>query len=81
MQKGFTGGSMVKESAFQCRRCRFNPYVRKIPGEGNGNSLKYSRLENLMDRGICQATVHQVTKTAGHELETKQQPSVKEHLY
>ena len=28
------------------------------PGEGNGNSLQYSCLENLMDRGGWQATVH-----------------------
>ena len=29
---------------------------------GNGNPLQYSRLENPMDRGDCQATVHGVTK-------------------
>ena len=31
-------------------------------GEGNGNSLQYSCLENLMDRGTCQAIVNGVTK-------------------
>ena len=30
---------------------------------GNGNPLQYSRLENPMDRGDCQATVHGVTKS------------------
>ena len=43
---------------------RFNPWVGKIPGEGDGNLLQYSCLENLMDRGAWQATVHGVvTKT------------------
>ena len=32
-------------------------------GEGNGNPLQYSPLENSMDRGAWQATVHQVTKS------------------
>ena len=33
------------------------------PGEGNGNPLKYSCLENSMDRGAWQATVYGVTKS------------------
>ena len=33
------------------------------PGEGNGNSLQYSCLENSMDRGAWQAIVHGVTKS------------------
>ena len=32
------------------------------PGEGNGNTLRYSCLENPMDRGSCWATVHRVTE-------------------
>ena len=32
------------------------------PGGGNGNPLQYSCLENSMDRGARQATVHGVTK-------------------
>ena len=31
-----------KESACQCKRCKFDPWVRKIPGEGNSYSLQYS---------------------------------------
>ena len=31
-------------------------------GEGNGNSLWYSCLENSVDRGACRARVHRVTK-------------------
>ena len=33
-----------------------------ITGKGNGNSLQYSCLENLMDRGAWQAAVHEVAK-------------------
>ena len=35
----------------------------RYPGEGNGNPLQYSCLENLMDRGAWQATVHRVEKS------------------
>ena len=35
----------------------------KIPGVGNGAQLQYSCLENPMDRGAWQATVHGVTKS------------------
>ena len=34
----------------------------RSPGEGNGNPLQYSCLENFMDRGVQQATAHRVTK-------------------
>ena len=37
-----------KESAYQCRRRRFDPWVGKIPGGENGNPLQYSCLENPM---------------------------------
>ena len=33
------------------------------PGEGNGNRLQYSCLENPMDRGAWRAIVHGVTKS------------------
>ena len=35
----------------------------RSPGEGNGYPLQYSCLENSMDRGVWQATVHGVTKS------------------
>ena len=41
-----------KECTCQFRRYRFNPWVRKIPGEGNGNPFQYSCLGNPMDRGF-----------------------------
>ena len=34
----------------------------RSPGEGNGNPLQYSSLENPKDRGVWRATVHGVTK-------------------
>ena len=39
------------------------PGLERFPGEGNGNPLQYSCLENLMDRGAWWATVHGVTKS------------------
>ena len=38
------------------------PGSGRSPGEGNGNPLQYSCLENSMDGGAWQATVHGVTK-------------------
>ena len=46
-----------------CRRLGFDPWVGKIPGEGNGYPLQYSCLENSMDRGAWWATVHEVAKS------------------
>ena len=39
------------------------PGSGRSPGEGNGNPLQYSCLENSMDRGVWQATVHGVAKS------------------
>ena len=39
------------------------PGLGRCPGEGNGNPLQYACLENPMDRGAQQATVHGVTKS------------------
>ena len=38
------------------------PKLGRSPGEGNGNPLQYSCLENSMDRGAWRATVHGVAK-------------------
>ena len=37
--------------------------LERSPGEGNGNPLQYSCLENPMDRGAWRATVHEVMKS------------------
>ena len=39
------------------------PGSGRSPGEGNGNPLQYSCLENPMDRGAWWATVHGVTES------------------
>ena len=39
------------------------PEFGRFPGEGNGNPLQYSCLENPMDRGALWAIVHRVTKS------------------
>ena len=59
---GFPGGSYGKESACNEGDPGSIPGSRRSPGEGNDNPLQYSCLENLMDRGAWQATVHGVTK-------------------
>ena len=38
------------------------PGLGRSPGEGNGNPLQYSCLENSMDRGAWRATVHGVAE-------------------
>ena len=39
------------------------PRLEKFPGEGHGNPLQDSSLENPVDTGACQATVQGVTKS------------------
>ena len=63
---GFPGGTCGKESACQWRwpkSCAFDPRVGTIPWNRNGNLLRYSCLENPMDRGTWWVTVHGATKT------------------
>ena len=38
-------------------------WVRISPGEGNGNQLQYSCLEDSMNRGVWWDTVHEVEKS------------------
>ena len=59
---GFPGGASGKEPACLRRRCALSSWVGKIPGVGSGNPLQYSGLENPMERGAWQATVHGVTR-------------------
>ena len=41
------------------------PGSGRSPGEGHGNPLQYSCLENPMDRGAWQAMVHEACKESG----------------
>ena len=63
---GFPGGASGKELTCQCRRLRDTgsiPGLGRSPGEGQGNPLQYSCLENPMDRGAWWATVHGAAKS------------------
>ena len=60
---GFPGGSDGKEYACNAGDLGSVPGLGRSPGEGNGNPLQYSCLENSMDRGAWQATVHWVAKS------------------
>ena len=59
---GFPGGSDGKESACKAEDLGWIPVSERSPGVGNDNPLQYSCLENFMDRGAWQATVHGVAK-------------------
>ena len=54
---------MVKNLPANAGEPGFNPWVRKIPGEGNDNPLHYSCLENSMDSGAWWATVHGISES------------------
>ena len=51
-----------KESTYQAGDSGLFPVWGSSPGEGNGNPLQYSFLENSMDKGAWQAVVLGVTK-------------------
>ena len=59
----FPGGSDGKASACNAGDPGLVPGLRRSPGEGNGNPLQYSCLENPTDRGAWWATIHRVTKS------------------
>ena len=52
-----------KESACNARDLALILGLGRCPGEENGYQLQYSCLQNSMDRGAWQATVHAVTKS------------------
>ena len=60
---------MVKAAACNERDLGSIPRSGRSPGEGSGNTLQFSHLENPMDRGAWQATVHGVARV-GHDLVT-----------
>ena len=60
---GFPGGLDNKESACNAVGPGLIPGSVRFPGEGNGNPLQYSCLENSVDREAWWATVHGVTKS------------------
>ena len=61
--RGFPGGSVVENPSTNAGDVSSVPKSERSPGEGNGYPPQYSYLENPMDRGPWQATVHAVTKS------------------
>ena len=59
---GFPGGSVGKNPPANAGDAGSIPGLGRLPEEGNGNPLQYSGLENPMDRGAWQATVHEAAK-------------------
>ena len=63
---GFPGGALVVKNptanAGDIRDSSLIPRLGRSPGEGHGNPLQHSCLENPMDRGAWWATVHGVAK-------------------
>ena len=61
------------EASLVAQTVKHPPAVQETPdsvpgsgrssGEGNGNPLQYSYLENSMDRGAWRATIHGVTES------------------
>ena len=62
-QEGFPGGSEGKASARNVGNLGSIPESGRSPGEGNGNQLQYSCLENSMDREAEWAKVHGLTES------------------
>ena len=67
---GFPYSSVGKESACNAGDPGLIPRLGRSPGEGNGNPLQYSCLENPTDREVWWATAHGVT-IVGHDFTTK----------
>ena len=63
IHRGFPCGSDGKASAYNVGDLGSVPGSGRFPGEFSGNQRQYSCLENPIDRGTWQATVHVVTKS------------------
>ena len=67
----FPSDSVVKNLPVNIGDTGLIPGLGRSPGEGNSYPLQYSCLENPMDRGAWQATVHGVAKSqTGLQLST-----------
>ena len=59
---GFPGDASGKERAGDLRYPGWIPELGRSPGGGHSNPLQYTWLENSMDRGAWQETIHEVCK-------------------
>ena len=71
---GFPHSSVGKESACNAEGLGLIPGLERSPGEGIGNPLHYSHLENPTDRGAWQVTDHGFVRV-GQDLATKPPPA------
>ena len=58
------GGSQAKNLPASAGDASLLPGLGRFPGEGNGNPLQYSCLQNPMDRATWRAAVHGVAKSS-----------------
>ena len=72
---GFPRSSVGKESACRGGDPGSIPGSERSPGEGNGNLLQDSCLEDPMDRGVWWAVVHEVARVR-HDLATKERETL-----
>ena len=79
LYSGFSGFSDRKESTCNVGDLGSISGLGRSPGEGNSNTLKYSGLENSMDKRAWWATLHGVTKsqTKGKGIEMKQMQAIR----
>ena len=63
IKSGCPGGSDDKAFAYSAGDLGLIPGLGRSPGEGNGDPLQYSCLENSMDGGAWWATVHGVAES------------------
>ena len=67
---GFRDGSVVENPPANAGDVSSVPKLGRSPGEGNGNSLQYSCMENLMDSNLAGYSLWSC-KRVGHDLATK----------
>ena len=77
--RGFPGGSGVKNPPANAGDVGLIPGLGRSPGEGNGNPLHYSCLGNPINWGAWRVTVHGVAKRVRQDLATKQQQVAWKH--
>ena len=75
-----SSSSSFLESACNAGDWGLIPGSGRSPGEGNGNPLQYSCLENPMDRGAWRDTILGVARV-GHDLATKPPPPVFHYIH
>ena len=63
----FPGGSDSKASVYNVRDLGLIPGLGRFPGEGNGNPLQYSCLENPMDGGAWCRLLSMGSQRVGHD--------------